>query len=78
MKNTQLVSAVLLPLAKHALLKVMNGQKLFRLFVEKYSGDQPDEEKHKKIAGCTQSHIIAIDVEHLTGKEAIEYVRSKG
>lgn len=49
----------------------------FKALVEKYSGDQPQEAKHKEITGCTQSYIIAIDVEHITGKEAIEYVREK-
>lgn len=51
--------------------------KVFEALVEKYSGDRPTEEKQKEIIGCTQSHIIAIDVEHITGKESIEYVRSK-
>lgn len=50
----------------------------FKALVEKYSGDQPEEEKHKEITGCTQAYIIAIDIEHITGKEAIEYVNSKG
>ncbi|NLV47717.1 MAG: 5-nitroimidazole antibiotic resistance protein, partial [Clostridiaceae bacterium] len=27
----------------------------------------------KKVADCTQAQIIAIDIEHITGKEAIEY-----
>lgn len=45
--------------------------------VEKYSGDQPEDARHKELMGCTQSHIIAIDVEHITGKEAIEYVRAR-
>ncbi len=49
----------------------------FRVLVEKYSGDQPEEHKMKEIRGCGQSVIIAIDIEHLTGKEAIEYVRAK-
>ena len=49
----------------------------FRAFVEKYSGDQPEEAKHKEITGCTQAYVIAIDVEHITGKEAIEYVKAK-
>jgi uncharacterized protein len=49
----------------------------FKALVEKYSGDLPEEVKHKKITGCTQSHIIAIDIEHITGKEAIEYVKAK-
>ncbi len=49
----------------------------FRALVEKYSGDQPEAAKHKGITECTQSEIIAIDLEHVTGKEAIEYVKAK-
>jgi len=49
----------------------------FKALVEKYSGDQPEEAKHVEITGCTQSYIIAIDLEHITGKEAIEYVNAK-
>lgn len=49
----------------------------FKALVEKYSGDQPEEAKHKEITGCTQSNVIAIDIEHITGKEAIEHVRAK-
>ena len=49
----------------------------FKALVEKYSGDQPEETKHKEITECTQSYIIAIDVEHITGKEAIELVKAK-
>ena len=46
----------------------------FRALVEKYSGDQREEEKKEEIAKCSRSHIIAIDVEHVTGKAAIEIV----
>ncbi len=49
----------------------------FNALVEKYSGDQPEESKHKEIVGCSKAHIIAIDIEHITGKEAIEYVNAK-
>jgi hypothetical protein len=49
----------------------------FRALVEKYSGDQPEAAKHREINECTQSEIIAIDLEHVTGKEAIEYVNAK-
>ena len=49
----------------------------FAALVEKYSGNQPKEAKQKEISGCTQSLIIAIDVEHITGKEAIEYVKAE-
>lgn len=49
----------------------------FKALVEKYSGNQPEEAKDKEVTGCTQSYIIAIDIEHITGKEAIEYVNGK-
>lgn len=51
--------------------------KAFQALVEKYSGDQPEEAKQKEIAGCTQAYVIAIDIEHITGKEAIEYAKAK-
>ena len=49
----------------------------FKALVEKYSGDQPEEANHMIIARCTRAYIVAIDVEHITGKEAIEYVNAK-
>jgi len=53
------------------------GREALKALVEKYSGDQPEEAKRKEISGCTQAYIVAIDVEHITGKEAIEYVKAK-
>jgi nitroimidazol reductase NimA-like FMN-containing flavoprotein (pyridoxamine 5'-phosphate oxidase superfamily) len=53
------------------------GRGALRALVEKYSGDQPEEAKSKEISGCTQAYIVAIDIEHMTGKEAIEYVNAK-
>ncbi len=47
-----------------------------KAFVEKYSGNQPEEAKQKEMAGCSESYQFAIDVEHITGKEAIDYVRT--
>lgn len=49
----------------------------FKALVEKYSGDQPEESKHQEIAECTRAYIIAIDVEHITGKGALEFVKEK-
>lgn len=49
----------------------------FKALVKKYSGDQPEDAQNKEIAGCTKAYIIAIDIEHITGKEAIEYVNAK-
>jgi len=59
--------------------RIVEGDEWFEAFtalVEKYSGDQPAEAKHKEIAECTRAYLIAIDVEHITGKEAIEYARA--
>ena len=50
----------------------------FAALVEKYSGDQSEEVKAMEISKCEHSHIIAIDIEHMTGKEAIEFVRARG
>lgn len=49
----------------------------FRALVEKYSGDVPKEMREKEIAGCNTSLIIAIDIEHISGKEAIEFIRRR-
>lgn len=49
----------------------------FRALVEKYSGDQPEEEKKMEIENCTKAHIIAIDIEHMTGKKAREYAKKE-
>jgi len=60
--------------------RVVEGDERTEAFMElvkKYSGDQPIEARHKEVATCTQAHIIVIDVEHITGKEAIEYSRKK-
>ena len=47
-------------------------QEAFMALVRKYSGDQPEEDQHKEVNGCTRSLIVAIDVEYITGKQAIE------
>ncbi len=47
-------------------------QKGFVALVEKYCSDRPIEEQQQEIEGCKRSRIIAIDIEHLTGKEAKE------
>lgn len=49
----------------------------FMALVKKYSGDMPEEARNKEVDGCTHAHIIAIDIEHMTGKEAIEFVRGR-
>ena len=63
------------------LARIVEGDERFGAFaalVEKYSGDQSEEAKEMEITKCEHSHIIAIDVEHMTGKEAIEFVRARG
>jgi uncharacterized protein len=61
--------------------RIVEGDEWFKAFnalVEKYSAEQPEEEKKETIANCTRSHIIAINVEHITGKAAIELLEKKG
>lgn len=52
-------------------------EKGFQALVEKYSGDRPEEEKRKEISGCQRSHIIAIDIDHVAGKEAKELAHAR-
>lgn len=52
------------------------SQDAFMALVEKYSGNQPEEEKQKTISGCTHAYIIVIDVEHITGKQAVELIKA--
>jgi nitroimidazol reductase NimA-like FMN-containing flavoprotein (pyridoxamine 5'-phosphate oxidase superfamily) len=61
--------------------RIAEGEERLRAFnalVDKYSGDQPEEARRQKAAACDRACIIAIDIEHLTGKEAIEYARDHG
>ncbi|NMD42485.1 MAG: pyridoxamine 5'-phosphate oxidase family protein [Firmicutes bacterium] len=44
----------------------------FRALVEKYCPDQPGETNSKTVAGCMRSTIIALDLDYVTGKEAVE------
>ncbi len=58
--------------------RIVEGNERLEAFwalVKKYSSDQLEADQEKEIDGCTQAYIIAIDIEHITGKEAIEYVR---
>lgn len=49
----------------------------FRALVEKYSGNQPEEIKQKVVEKCIKACIVAIDIEHMTGKEAKEFIEAK-
>ncbi|KAF2955719.1 pyridoxamine 5'-phosphate oxidase family protein [Marinitoga sp. 38H-ov] len=44
----------------------------FRALVEKYSSERPQDEKEKMINNCTNSHIVAIDIEYISGKESFQ------
>lgn len=60
--------------------RIVEGEEWLQAFgalVEKYSGDQPEEEKKEEVGKCSHSHIIAIDVEHITGKAATELLGKK-
>ena len=49
----------------------------FDKLVEKYSQDQPVENRLKEVRGCDRSHIVGINIEHVTGKEALELAKKK-
>jgi len=49
-------------------------RKAFEALVEKYAADQPKQTKQNEINQCTQAIIIGIEIEHMTGKQAVEYV----
>ncbi len=48
-------------------------QQAFTALVNKYCADQPEAARQAEIARCSQACILAVDVEHITGKEAREY-----
>lgn len=55
--------------------RVVQGEewsRAFTLLVEKYSSDQAEADKAREVATCAQALLIAIDIEHLSGKEAKE------
>ena len=49
----------------------------FDKLVEKYSQDQPVENRLKEVRGCDRSQIVGINIEHVTGKEALELAKKK-
>ncbi len=51
--------------------------KAFQAMADKYSPDMPADARMKEVSECSQALIIAIDVEHMTGKEAIELVKAR-
>ena len=44
---------------------------------KKYAGCYSEAEHRKEIEITTQPYIFAIEVEHLTGKEALEFVEAR-
>lgn len=44
---------------------------------EKYSGDLPQDARQQAVDRCANALVMAIDIEHLTGKEAIEFVNAR-
>lgn len=60
--------------------RIVDGEewtRAFEVLAEKYSGDQPKAARQQEVAGCTRAYLIAIDIEQITGKEAIEFVTAK-
>ena len=46
-----------------------------KALIEKYSADQPEDSKQRAISECDRAYMIAIDIHHITGKQAIELVK---
>ncbi|MBZ4673396.1 MAG: putative flavin-nucleotide-binding protein [Spirochaeta sp.] len=44
----------------------------FTAFADKYASDRPKQERIEQIRECRQAIIIAIDIDHLSGKQAKE------
>ena len=49
----------------------------FKAMTYKYSPDMPEDARIKEVSECSNALILAVDVDHMTGKEAIEIVRKK-
>lgn len=52
-------------------------ERALRALMDKYSADAPPEAKERELHS-SDPIIVAIDIEHLSGKEAIELVRARG
>lgn len=48
-----------------------------RALADKYSPEVPAPQREEKVLSCTRALILALSVEHLTGKQAIELVKPK-
>lgn len=61
---------------KASLIEGEAWQQAFLAMADKYCAGQPIQERIGKTKACNQALGIVIEVEHCTGKEAIEYVRA--
>ncbi len=55
------------------------GERLaaFRALNDKYCTDRPPEERQAEVDRCERAAIVAIDIDHVTGKEAKELVEAR-
>lgn len=61
-------------------VRLTEGEERFKGFMaltNKYSGIMPEEDKLKTVEGCKGAHLYVVDVQFLTGKQAIELVKQK-
>ena len=49
----------------------------FLALAARYSGSLPEAIRREEVARCRQALIIGIAIDHMTGKEAIEYARQQ-
>ncbi|HPE93606.1 MAG: pyridoxamine 5'-phosphate oxidase family protein [Sphaerochaeta sp.] len=52
-------------------------EKAFLAMADKYCASQPVAQRIEKTKACSQTLGIVIEIEHCTGKEAIEFVQAK-
>lgn len=62
---------------KASLVEGEPWKKAFLAMTDKYCVSQPIQERIVKIETCHQALGIVIEIEHCTGKEAIEFIRAK-
>ncbi len=49
----------------------------FTALVDKYCADRPAEERVQEVVNCNAAHIMVIDIEYITGKQAREYANGE-
>ncbi len=49
----------------------------FQALIDKYTAELPPDRNKRELDNCTGTLIVAIDIDHITGKEAIEIINER-